>query len=49
MNGKIADLVNFDDAEYCSVIQTSNNILLGPLTLVNSVHNNNVYTTEEQI
>ena len=31
MNGKIADVVNFDDAEYCSVIQANNNIPLRPL------------------
>ena len=43
MNGKIADVVNFDDAEYCSVIQASNNILHGPLTFVNSVHINFIH------
>ena len=43
MNDKIAYVVNFDDAEYCSVIQASNNILLGPLTFANSVHINIVH------
>ena len=43
MNGKIADVVNFDDAEYCSVIQASNNILLGTLAVVNSVHINFIH------
>ena len=43
MNGKIADVVNFNDAEYCSVIQAGNNILLGSLTFVNSVHINFIH------